>query len=180
MATRREAREWVVQMLFHMDLNPRPVDDMFREFWASSWLQESRDEGAGRYTAPGAHGRLSRQAARAFAEETVRGILANRESIDAVINRYAENWNLARMAGTDRNILRLAIYEMQHCDDIPPVVTINEAVDLAKYFNNRESGRFVNGILDRVCRDLDRPSRTAGPAARGRTSTTHDGQADSK
>jgi N utilization substance protein B len=63
------------------------------------------------------------------------------------------------MGGIERNVLRMAIYEMFYTDDAPPVVCINEAVDLAKYFSSAESGRFVNGILDRACRDVKRPSR---------------------
>ena len=61
----------------------------------------------------------------------------------------------------DRNVIRVAVYEMLHCMDVPPVVSINEAVDIAKYFGTAESGRFVNGVLDRICKSLERPSRTA-------------------
>jgi N utilization substance protein B len=63
------------------------------------------------------------------------------------------------MGVVDRNVLRMALYELMHCEDIPPVVTINEAVDLAKFFSNTESGRFVNGVLDRVRKDLKREAR---------------------
>ena len=68
------------------------------------------------------------------------------------------------MAGVDRNILRLAVYEMLHREDIPPVVSINEAVDIAKKFSTDDSGKFVNGILDKVISQLDRPARTATEA----------------
>jgi N utilization substance protein B len=77
----------------------------------------------------------------------------------------AENWELERIAIVDRNILRMAIYEMMFRDEIPPVVSINEAVDVAKKFSTRDSGKFVNGILDRIRKELPRPARTAAPPA---------------
>ena len=80
---------------------------------------------------------------------------------DERISRYTENYELGRLAVVDRNILRLAIYEMLHRPDIPPVVSINEAIEIAKRFGTEESSRFVNGILDRVKLDLKRPLRTA-------------------
>ena len=89
----------------------------------------------------------------------IRGTLEHRGQLDAEIKKYALNWDLHRMAVVDRNILRLAIYEMLHRDDIPPVVSINEAVDIAKKFSTEESGKFVNGLLDRIKRDLMRPAR---------------------
>ena len=93
----------------------------------------------------------------------VEGVLRHRQDVDERISRYAENYELGRLATVDRNILRLAIYEMLHRHDIPPVVSINEAIEIAKRFGTEESSRFVNGILDRVKLDLDRPLRTAGP-----------------
>jgi len=85
--------------------------------------------------------------------------------IDDRIRRYCENYEFRRISPVDRNILRLAIYEMLHRDDIPPVVSINEAIELAKTFGGGDSGRFVNGILDRVKDDLSRPLREAVPKA---------------
>lgn len=79
--------------------------------------------------------------------------------IDERICRYCENYEFRRISAVDRNVLRLAIYEMLYRDDIPPVVSINEAIELAKTFGGGESGRFVNGILDRIRKDLDRPAR---------------------
>ncbi len=98
-------------------------------------------------------------AAEKFAEPLIRGTLAHRPEIDEKIKQYAQNWDLHRMAVVDRNVLRLAIYEMMHRTDIPPVVSINEAVDIAKKYSTDESGRFVNGILDKVKGDLLRPAR---------------------
>ena len=102
---------------------------------------------------------------RDFALNLVEGVLRHRPETDERISRYAENYELNRLAVVDRNILRLAIYEMLHRMDIPPVVSINEAIEIAKRFGSEESSRFVNGILDRVKLDLTRPLRTASAAA---------------
>src|SRR6188474_432446 len=96
---------------------------------------------------------------RHFADPLIRGTLEHRDEADELITQHAKNWDLHRMAAVDRNILRLAIYEMLHRDDIPPVVSINEAVDIAKKFSTNDSGKFVNGILDRIKGELMRPAR---------------------
>src|SRR6266478_125018 len=83
------------------------------------------------------------------------------DKIDERIRRYCENYEFRRISAVDRSVLRLAIYEMLYRDDIPPVVSINEAIELAKTFGGAESGGFVNGILDRVRKDLTRPAREA-------------------
>jgi transcription antitermination factor NusB len=88
-------------------------------------------------------------------------MIAHLPEIDERIQRYCENYEFHRISAVDRNVLRLAIYEMLYRDDIPPVVSINEAIELAKTFGGAESGRFVNGILDRVKDDLKRPLREA-------------------
>ena len=98
---------------------------------------------------------------RDFALPLVEGVLRHQAETDERITRYTENYELGRLAVVDRNILRLAIYEMLHRPDIPPVVSINEAIEIAKRFGTEESSRFVNGILDRVKLDLKRPLRTA-------------------
>ncbi|HXC97864.1 MAG TPA: transcription antitermination factor NusB, partial [Verrucomicrobiae bacterium] len=96
---------------------------------------------------------------RVFADPLIRGTLQFRDEADGCIVKHAQNWELHRIAAVDRNILRLAIYEMLHRDDIPPVVSINEAVDIAKKFSTQDSGKFVNGILDKVKGELLRPAR---------------------
>jgi len=139
MATRREAREWALQILFQLDLNPADdINIVFTRFWADQQRDESMHN---------------------FAETLVSGVRTNLQEIDTLVKKYAEHWHIDRMAAVDRNVLRMAVYEMMYCRDIPPVVSINEAVDLAKYFGNKESGRFVNGILDRIRKDIDRPAR---------------------
>lgn len=97
----------------------------------------------------------------AFAEELVTGTLKNLSRVDGVISDAAQNWELSRIARCDLAILRLAVYELLYRTDIPPVVSINEAIDLAKTFSSADSHRFVNGVLDRVKKNLSRPLRTA-------------------
>lgn len=96
---------------------------------------------------------------REFAQPLIDGMIAHLPEIDGKIERYTENYDIRRLSPVDRNVLRLAIYEMLYRDDIPPVVSINEAIELAKTFGGSDSGRFVNGILDRVKDDLSRPLR---------------------
>jgi N utilization substance protein B len=107
---------------------------------------------------------------REFAQPLIDGMNAHLDEIDERIRRYCENYEFRRISGVDRNVLRLAIYEMLFRDDIPPVVSINEAIELAKKFGGAESGRFVNGILDRVKNDLTRPLREAVPKRSGTAS----------
>ena len=102
---------------------------------------------------------------REFAEVMIRGTISHLPAIDEKIKLYTENWDLNRIAAVDFAILRLAVYELLFRDDIPPVVSINEAIEIAKRFSSEESGRFVNGILDRVRKDLLRPARHAAGGA---------------
>ena len=85
-----------------------------------------------------------------FATALVRGTRAHLAEIDDIIQQVAQNWDLSRMATVDRNVLRLGSFELLHRDDIPPKVSINEAIELAKQYSTAESGTFVNGILDRI------------------------------
>lgn len=163
MGMRREARERAVQFLFQFDLNrPENLNDSLEQFWNSQRAAAIAEEkGKARW---GERNELpppttEEAATRLFAEPLIRGTIDHLSEIDAKISQYAKNWDLARMAVVDRNILRLAIYEMLFREDIPPVVSINEAVDIAKRFSTDESGKFVNGILDKVKGDLMRPAR---------------------
>jgi N utilization substance protein B len=142
MGKRREGREVALQLLFHWDLNVREAlqSKDLDLFW------ELRDVIAG---------------VRAFATAVLNGVIANQETIDSKITKYTANYELKRISAVDRNILRMAIYEMLYAVDVPPIVAINEAIDIAKKFGTEESGKFVNGVLDRVKLDLDRPLRTA-------------------
>jgi N utilization substance protein B len=96
-----------------------------------------------------------------FAEELIWGGVKRRDEIDAVIKEHAQNWDFNRIAKIDLSILRLAIYEMLYRDDIPPIVTINEAIELSKLFSIEDAKRFINGILDEFKLKLQRPLREA-------------------
>lgn len=140
MSGRHEARTCAVQFLFQRDFNSEELDAALADFWSE---------------------RKAGPKVRQFAEELIRGVESTRADIDARLQRYADNWDLKRMGAVDRNVMRVALFEMMQRSDIPPVVSINEAVDLAKELSSDESGRFVNGILDRARRDISRPSRAA-------------------
>jgi N utilization substance protein B len=163
MGKRREARERAVQFLFQHDLNPpERVDEALNQFWDSQrGAVIAEEKGAATWGQPVELPPPSADeaAVRLFADPLIRGTLEHRAEADAIITKHAKNWELNRIAAVDRNILRLAIYEMLHRDDIPPVVSINEAVDIAKKFSTQDSGKFVNGILDKVKGELMRPAR---------------------
>ncbi len=97
----------------------------------------------------------------AFGEEIIDGVIKNQPEIDAQIKELAQNWEFDRIAKIDLAILRIAMFEMLHRKDIPPVVSINEAIDISKQFSNADSKRFINGILDRLKDKLGRDSRKA-------------------
>jgi len=163
MSKRREARERAVQFLFQVDLSPPDnLDEALEVFWdlqrrAVLALEKGKATwGQPVEPPPPTPEELE---VRQFAEPLIRGTIAHREEIDAKIRQYALNWELHRMAVVDRNVMRLAIYEMLYREDIPPVVSINEAVDIAKKYSTPDSGKFVNGILDKVKSDLMRPAR---------------------
>jgi N utilization substance protein B len=96
---------------------------------------------------------------RDFAFELARGAYEHREEVDSLIKRFSEHWRLERMPTVDRNILRLAIYELLYQPDIPAKVSINEAVDLGKKYGSEDSGPFINGILDRIRLHLEESGR---------------------
>jgi len=135
MGIRRKARESVLQMLYQLDVGGGDVCDVTNNYWMSN---DASDD------------------VRQFANELVEGIAGNREKIDAAIADNSTNWKLSRMAAVDKNILRLAVFELIHREDIPVKVTINEAVEIAKRFGTSESGAFVNGILDNIAREVNR------------------------
>lgn len=134
--TRRVAREVAIQYLFSHDLNKVTDDDAAAEdpFWEL---------------------RPCKPAARAFAEELLTGLGAEQERIDSTVAKATDNYAFHRLGAVDRNILRLAAYELLCREDIPPAVSINEAVEIAKRFGTTDSAKFVNGILDRIRKDFE-------------------------
>ena len=132
MKTRREAREWALKVLYAHDLSGNPIDLVIQQL-----LPKGEEEANAQFTL-----------------ELVRKTLEKGAEIDEAIQRHAEKWDLARIAVLDRLILRLGICELLYFDDIPPKVTINEAIEIAKKYSTEKSDKFVNGILDAV---LHRP-----------------------
>jgi len=163
MGKRREARERAVQFLFEHDLNPpEDLQAALNQFWESQRAAAIAEEkGVATWGQPVElpPPTTDEAAVRLFAEPLIRGTLEHRDELDEIIKKHAKNWELHRIAAVDRNILRLAMFEMLHRQDIPPVVSINEAVDMAKKFSTQDSGKFVNGILDKVKGELMRPAR---------------------
>lgn len=138
---RRENRMSAVQFLYQWESNTPDVlaDDVCQFF-------ENQSEDRAYY---------------AFAEELALGTIKNITVIDAEIKEHANNWTFERIAKVDLAILRLAIYELLFRTDIPPIVSINEAIDLSKVFSNPDSKRFINGILDKMKNKIKRPLRKA-------------------
>lgn len=102
-----------------------------------------------------------------FFDHLVNGVLINKEDIDAVIEDYSSNWKMRRMACVDRNILRMAAFELLYCADIPAKVTINEAIDIGKKFGSPESGSFINGILDSIRIAIEKGKLATIPSSSG-------------
>jgi len=134
--SRTRSREIALQVLYSVDHLPTPrLED---------WEQ----------TIEGTEGS---EEIKAFALALTSGVLAERDEIDRLIEKAADNWELRRLAAVDRNVLRLAVHELISRDDIPAKVSINEAIELGKRFSTKQSGGFINGILDRIRRDSDLP-----------------------
>ena len=129
MGIRRKARELALQALFCMDMTGDTSEEMLQRF-------------CDHYVPPAK--------ARPFFLELIRGVNGSRALIDQLIERFSRNWRLSRMSCVDRNIMRIAVYEMLFCGDIPAKVSINEAIDIGKKYGTEESGAFINGILDSV------------------------------
>ena len=102
---------------------------------------------------------------RAFAQRLIGGVHERWDELDGVIRRVAQNWDIGRMAVIDRNVLRLATFELLYCKDIPPKVTLNEAIELGKRFSTANSGGFINGILDKIKQQSEAAAPAAAPAA---------------
>lgn len=134
MSSRRRSRQRALQILFLWDIRREPVDDVLDAYYETLYSEEhpGRDP---------------------FVSELVHGTIAHLGDIDDRITRHTEHWRLERMPGVDRNILRLAVYEMTQAGT-PAAVAIDEALELARKFSNEESVQFVNGVLDAVHREL--------------------------
>ena len=147
MRKRTRSREFALQVLYEIDVACPSLEEALEDFWldrSDLALSNSEKEAV----------EQDKQEVeiREYTERLVYGTLEKLVSIDPTIERYAENWSMGRMACVDRNILRLAAYEMLFIEEIPLKVAINEAVELAKRYGEADSSKFVNGILDRIAK----------------------------
>jgi transcription antitermination protein NusB len=133
MGDRRKGREYALQMLYQIEVGAVGQEETLAGFW---------------------EGKSAPQEVREFAASLVSGTLSSLPEIDSVLREGLEHWRLPRMAAVDRNVLRLAVYEFLHQRDTPPVVVIDEAIELAKRFGGDESGLFINGVLDGIRKRL--------------------------
>jgi len=147
---RRRAREIALQVLFSLDLNPgiTPTQAL-AQFW-HDFIHETRPD-----EPVTGEGDLPREVV-TFAEALVGGTSENLAELDGIIQRASKNWRLERMARVDRNVLRLATYELRFVPEVPAKVVINEAIEVAKRYGASESPAFVNGLLDRISQELKR------------------------
>lgn len=139
MRKRSFARECALKILYQKDATSHSVEQVVENFWKSDLVADEED----------AQVEVDAET-KEFAVRLVYGVTLESASIDAKISSYATNWQLKRMAIIDRNILRMSCFEFFYCPDIPPKVSINEAVELAKKYGDLESSKFVNGILDKI------------------------------
>jgi N utilization substance protein B len=129
MGSRRKSRELAMQALFFMDTGRDDSEEMFELFCKNFKPSEKSFD---------------------FFLKIVTGVMSSKSEIDSLIERHSSNWKISRMPRVDRNVMRVAVYELLFCDDIPPKVSINEAIDVGKKFGTDDSGAFINGILDTI------------------------------
>ena len=144
MGYRRKSRELAMQALFYMDMSQNVSMEMLNLYC--------------QHFPPS-------QKAQPFFLALVEGVINTRPEIDAIIERFSNNWKIGRMSCVDRNVMRIAVYELLYCEEIPPKVSINEAIDVGKKYGTEESGSFINGILDSIRRSMEKekvPMREAG------------------
>jgi transcription antitermination protein NusB len=147
MGRRREGREAAVQFLFAHELHAEHSAEEQEAFW-------------------GIHN--AKSSVRTYAENLIRGVLAHVSELDAVIGPIVENFRMERIANVDRNILRLAVYELKHVPEVPTPVVINEAIEIAKNLGGNESGAFVNGVLHKIAHQV-RPKGAHQPQSKSLT-----------
>ena len=133
MRKRTKARDIAIQILYELDIKKETAESLLEEYWQRPALEDLADKDI-----------------KSFTTALVEGTIKNKEEIDKIISSYAQNWELKRMAVIDRNILRMGTYELLFLEDIPPKVSINEAVELAKKYGDTDSSKFVNGVIDKI------------------------------
>ena len=138
MGKRRQARELAIQVLFHLEFSPGEPDAVF-DLICDNFR--------------------SRETAEPFSRRLVLGVCENKTDLDVLIRSASKNWRLERMSRLDRCILRLAAFEISFLKDIPPKVSIDEAVEIGKKFGSEDSGSFINGVLDNIYNTLEKQGR---------------------
>ncbi|MGZ7443895.1 transcription antitermination factor NusB [Paenibacillus sp. TH7-28] len=141
---RRLAREIAIQSLYHMEMNEVEAEEA-----VSMLLSEAAGENEGEVKLSDAEGD------KAFVLELVNGTWSRKDAIDGLLSDYLKGWQISRLSKVDRQVLRLAAYEMIFRDDVPGKVAVNEAIELAKHFGTEESGKFVNGVLGKMIQDVE-------------------------
>jgi N utilization substance protein B len=136
MGKRRKSRELTLQLLYQYEIRKEPPEKLLKQFWEEK-SKIHKD-------------------IRAFAEEIFRGTLEQAGNIDKVISELSRHWKLSRLSIVDKNILRFAIYEICFRDDIPPKVTVDEAIEISRRFSGDDAGSFINGILDNFLKDREK------------------------
>ncbi len=133
MGRRRKAREETLRILYRLEFDNKPLEETLNQYWEN---------------------KKTNQAAREYSSWLVNGIISHHKKIDTVIQNASEHWRLSRMALIDRNILRMAVFELLYEENIEPAVIINEAIEIAKAYSGDEAANFVNGVLDAIRKRL--------------------------
>lgn len=138
MGKRRKARESTLQILFQLEFNDRGLENIFESFWQEKKASKEIKE---------------------YCRWLVEGIVSHRERIDQLIQSVSENWRIERMALVDRNVLRIAVFELLYEENLAPAIVINEAIEVSKKYSSEESATFVNGLLDAVRKKIEKMQR---------------------
>lgn len=151
MGSRRRAREMALQLLYAVEFVKADLDEALGDMRERATEPTSDDHEVNSMVRGGPE-------VQAFAETLVRGVHEHLADIDELLGQCSTNWKVPRMAAVDRNILRMATFELRYLKTIPPKVTLNEAIEIAKKYGSEDSGAFINGILDRVASLARAPS----------------------
>ena len=135
MGRRRKSREFALQVLYQLNITKQDASKALTQFQENFLPNGEADD---------------------FLKRLVLGVTEHYAELDRLIERYSENWRLDRINMIERNLLRMALFELLYCEEIPPKVTINEAIDLGKRYGSEESGSFINGLLDRIQNEVVR------------------------
>lgn len=133
MGNRRLSRELVIQFLYLTEMNEGEIENQLKSFWESNSCQED---------------------VQSFTEEILNNIFDHKKEIDTLLEKYSDNWTLSRMTVIDRNLLRMAASELMFSKTVPPKVVIDEALEIAKKFGSEDSPNFINGVLDRILKEI--------------------------